>query len=98
LKEKYLGKYMFHVKMSILENGESKKNRELKESYQNPSIVEDITKRRLIWAGHAWRKEGSLLRTVLENASLGKRPLECPRLKWEDRVKKDVEKVKSGED
>jgi len=46
--------------------------------------VEDITKKRFIWAGHAWRKEGSLLGIVLENASLGKRPLGRPRLRWED--------------
>jgi len=73
-----------------MENPEKK---ELKKFYKNPSIVEDITKRRLIWAGHAWRKEGSLLRIVLENAPLGKRPLGRPRLRWEDRVKEDVEKV-----
>lgn len=60
--------------------------------------MEDITKRLLIWAGHDWRKEGSLLRTVLENAPLGKRPLGRPRLRWEDRVKEVVDKVKSGED
>jgi len=36
--------------------------------YQSPSFVEDITTSRLIWAGYTWSKEGSLLRTVLENA------------------------------
>ena len=66
--------------------------------YQNPNIVKDITKRRLIWAGHAWRKEGSMLRTVIERVPQGKRPLGRPRLRWEDRVKEDVEKVKPGED
>ena len=81
-------------------NGEwrIRKNRELKAVYQNPGIVEDITKRRLIWAGHAWRKEGSLLRTVIEKVPQGKRPLGRPRLRWEDRVKEDVEKVKPGEE
>jgi len=66
--------------------------------YQNPNIVEDITKRRLIWAGHAWRKEESMLRTVIESVPQGKRPLGRPRLRWEDRVKEDVEKIKPGED
>lgn len=32
-------------------------------------------KRRLIWVGHAWQKEESLLKTVLENAPQGKRAL-----------------------
>jgi hypothetical protein len=49
-----------------------RKNRELKEMYQNLSIVEDITKRRLFWIGHAWRKKGSLLRTVLKKVPLEK--------------------------
>jgi len=35
---------------------------------------------------------------LLENAILGKIPLKRPILRWEDRVKEDVEKVKPGED
>jgi len=34
----------------------------------------------------------------VENAPLGKRPLGSPRLRWEDRVEEDVEKVKPGEE
>lgn len=45
---------------------------------QSPSIIEDITKKRLKWAGHSWRKEGSLVIIVQENASHGKRPLGRP--------------------
>jgi len=61
--------------------------------------VENITKKkRLKWAGRAWRKEGSFLRTVLENVPQGKRPLGRPRLRWEDRVKEDVGKIKPGID
>jgi hypothetical protein len=36
--------------------------------------------------------------TVLKNAPLEKRPQRRPRLRWEDRVKEDVEKVKPGDD
>jgi len=76
-----------------------KKNRELRELYQNPSIVEDITKKkRLLWAGYAWRIKGSFLRTVLENIPQRKKPLERPRLRWEDRVMEDVGKIKPGID
>jgi len=87
---------MAHVKMPILGNGESEKNRELKEVYQNQNIVEYITKRRLICIGHAWRKEGSMLKTVIERVPQEKRSLGRPRLRWEDRVKEDVEKIKPG--
>jgi len=38
------------------------------------------------------------LRTVLENIPQGKRPLGRPRLRWEDRIKEDVEKVGVGID
>lgn len=51
-----------------------KRNRELKELYQNPSIMENITVRQLKWTGHIWHKEGSLLRIVLENSPQGKTP------------------------
>lgn len=34
--------------------------------------MQGITVRRLVWAGHARRKEGSLMRTVLENTPRGK--------------------------
>jgi len=50
-------------------------------------------KRRLMWAGPAWRKEGSLIKTVINEDPIGKRPLGRPRLRWEDRVKKAVKVV-----
>jgi hypothetical protein len=73
-----------------------RKNKELQDLYQRPSIKEDITKRRLKWAGHPWRKTGSLIKIVQESAPKGKRPLGRPRLRWEDRIKEDIEKVRSG--
>lgn len=54
--------------------------------------------RRLKWAGHAWRKKGSLLITVLENASQRKRPLGRPRLRWKNKEREDVERVRLRED
>lgn len=70
------------------------KNRQLKMLYQSPSILGDITKRRLIWTGQAWGKEGSLLKTILENAPQRKRPLRHSILRQEYRVKEDMEKIK----
>jgi hypothetical protein len=34
--------------------------------YQNLNIVKDINKKRIIWEGHNGRKEGLLLRTMIE--------------------------------
>lgn len=45
------------------------------------------------WAGHSWRNERSLLRIELENTPRGESPIGKPRLRWEDRVKEDVQKV-----
>lgn len=59
-----------------------RENKELRKLYHRPNITEDITKRRLKWTGgHSWRKEGSLVRIVQDNATQGKRPLGRPRLK-----------------
>jgi len=59
-------------------------NYELKRQFQRPDIVKEITKRRLMWGGHAWRKQVSLVRQVIEEEPIGKRPLGRPRLRWED--------------
>lgn len=53
---------------------EDKKTKKLREI--NQRIIEDITKRKLMWAYHSWRKEGSLVKIAKKNAPYGKRPLE----------------------
>jgi hypothetical protein len=65
--------------------------------FQRPDIVKEITKRRLMWGrGHAWRKQGSLIRQVIEEEPIGKRPLGRPRFRWEDCVKKDINTIGPG--
>ncbi|KAL4084268.1 hypothetical protein QTP88_028093 [Uroleucon formosanum] len=68
-------------------------NQELQNLFQRPDITKEISVRRLRWAGHAWRKQGSIIRTVIENNPAGKRPLGRPRLRWEDCVIKDVGRI-----
>jgi len=46
-----------------------------------------------MWAGHAWRKEGSLIKTAIEEDLIGKIPLGRRRLGWEDHVRNDVKAV-----
>jgi exonuclease III len=68
-------------------------NDELQSLFQRPNIIKEIKKRRLVWAGHAWRKHESLIKKVIEENPVGRRPLGRPRLRWEDCVKKDTETV-----
>ncbi|VVC30294.1 eIF3G, RNA recognition motif,RNA recognition motif domain,Eukaryotic translation initiation factor 3 [Cinara cedri] len=68
-------------------------NEELQSLFQRPDILKEIKKRRLVWAGHAWRKHDSLIRRVIEKNPVGRRPLGRPRLRWEDCVRRDTETV-----
>lgn len=45
-----------------------------------------------MWANHAWRKQGSLVRQLIDDL-IGKRPLERSRLRREDCVKKDIKTI-----
>jgi len=56
---------MDRAKMNLQVNSEYVKTRN---SRNYIKATEDIDKRKLMWAGHIWSKEGSLLRTVQENA------------------------------
>ncbi|VVC32422.1 Reverse transcriptase domain [Cinara cedri] len=68
-------------------------NEELQSLFQRPDILKEIKKRRLVWAGHAWRKHDSLIRRVIEENPVGRRPLGRPRLRWKDCVRRDTETV-----
>ncbi|VVC38393.1 Endonuclease/exonuclease/phosphatase,Reverse transcriptase domain, partial [Cinara cedri] len=68
-------------------------NKELEELFQRPKIDNEIKKRRLTWAGHAWRRVGSIVRTTIEENPVGKKPHGRLRLRWEDCVKRDAESI-----
>lgn len=44
--------------------------------------------------GYAWRKQGAVVKWVIEEGHMGKRLLSRPKLSWEDYVKKDTKKIK----
>lgn len=45
---------------------------------------------------HAWRKQGSLVRQLVEEEPIGKIPLGRPTLRWEECVKKDIKTIEPG--
>jgi len=78
------------------ENGENDITKNSRTFFiQRPNITKEISVRRLRWAGHAWKKQRSIIRTVIKNPA-EKRPLGRPRLRWEDCVIKAVEKIKAN--
>ena len=74
-------------------------NEELRDLYSLPNIVRVVKSRRMRWAGHVTcMGEGSSVYRVLVGKPEGKRPLERPRLRWEDNIKMDLQEVGGGGD
>jgi hypothetical protein len=66
-------------------------NEELHILYSSPNIIRQIKSRRMRWAGHEARMgEKRNVYKVLVGKPEGKRPLERPRHRWEDRIRMDV--------
>lgn len=51
-------------------------NEELRRLFQRPNIVREIAKRKLSWGGHAWCKQGTIVKRVIEEDPMGKKPLD----------------------
>ncbi|KAJ4436762.1 hypothetical protein ANN_16894 [Periplaneta americana] len=67
---------------------------ELHALYSSPDIIRNIKSRRLSWAGHVARMDGSRnAYRVLVGRPEGKRPLGRPRRRWEDNIKMDLREV-----
>ena len=65
--------------------------------YRSPNIVRVIKSTRLRWAGHVARMEESRSAfKILTGRSIGKRPLERPRLRWENNIRMDLEEISSN--
>ena len=67
-------------------------NAELRELSRLPPITDFIRAQRLRWAGHVARMEdGSLAKEITRGRPFGRRPPGRPRLRWEDKVKADLQ-------
>jgi hypothetical protein len=69
-------------------------NDKLHNLYSSPHIVGVIKSRRIRWEGHVARMgEGRGVYRVFVGRPEGKRPLERPRRRWEDNIKKELREV-----
>jgi len=69
-------------------------NEELRDLYSLPNIVRVVKSRRMGWAGHVARMgERRGVHRVLVGKPEVKRPMERPRLRWEDNIKMDLREV-----
>jgi hypothetical protein len=73
------------------------RNHELNDLYSLPNIVRVVKSRRMRWAGHvALMGEERSVHRVLVRKPEGKSPLGSPKLRWENNIKMDVQKVGGG--
>jgi len=68
------------IKDEISGEWRGRNNIELEALYSGSDILKVIRRGRLQWAGHAWRNQNPLLRAVIEQNPVGKRPLGRPKL------------------
>lgn len=52
--------------------------------------MKTVKNKKFHWAGHAWCSQNSLIRIVIDENPMGKRPMGRQRLKWEIVVGDDV--------
>ena len=72
-------------------------NEELNDLYCSPNIVRVIKSRIMTWAGRVARtRETGGVYKILVGKPEGTRPLERPRLRWEDNIKIDLKEMGCG--
>jgi hypothetical protein len=65
--------------------------------YSSSDIIRQIKSRRMRWAGHVARMGGGRnIYRVLVGKPEGKRPLERPRRRWEDGIKRYLREIDWG--
>jgi hypothetical protein len=97
-EKKILKKFFGPVKDRETGEWRIRKNNELESLFKKENIVNTIKNRRFKWAGHARRSQNNIIRITMDENPVDKRPLERPRLRWKDVVKKDVLTLNGGRD
>jgi hypothetical protein len=73
-------------------------NEEMHDLYCLPSIVRAIKASRMRWAGHVARMgEVRVAYNILVVRPEGRRPLGCPRRRWEDKIEMDLREIEFGD-
>jgi len=52
------------------------------------SVINKSYRKRLLWPGHTWRKNDTIIKALFEETNKDK--IAMPRLRWVDCVKRDV--------
>jgi len=82
---------------STYENGSwrIKTNQELDTLIQQNNIINFVRAQRLRWYGHIERmQETRMVKAICSWKPISKRPMGRPKIRWEDDVKKDMQKSK----
>ncbi|KAI5732183.1 hypothetical protein M8J77_022872 [Diaphorina citri] len=85
----------------VYENGtwRIKKNKEIRDLFNEPDIVANMRCRRMRWMGHVLRRDDeSLIKSVWEGELTGTRRRGRPKLRWKDQIKRDMAKINSTEE
>ena len=70
-------------------------NEQLNDLFSSPNIVRAMKSRRMRWTEHVARMgDRRGVYRVLVGKPEGKRPLERPRRRWDDNIKKDLQEVR----
>uniref|UniRef100_A0A8D8W071 Endonuclease-reverse transcriptase n=2 Tax=Cacopsylla melanoneura TaxID=428564 RepID=A0A8D8W071_9HEMI len=71
-----------------------RKNKEIRDLFNEPDIIANIRCRRMRWTGHVLRRGSeSLIKRVWEGEIAGTRRRGRPKLRWKDQIKKDMEQI-----
>uniref|UniRef100_A0A8D8VY55 Uncharacterized protein n=1 Tax=Cacopsylla melanoneura TaxID=428564 RepID=A0A8D8VY55_9HEMI len=76
-----------------------RKNKEIRDLFNEPDIIANIRCRRMRWTGHVLRRGGeSLIKSVWEGEIAGTRRRGRPKLRWKDQIKKNMEQINISEE